>query len=94
MDEINIFCDTVFRTLAKSTRIFVGNGFTLAKLNMDDYYVDTFFISDMSLDIDKMYGITNKDLDFKTKLYRFCVNNPDRVFQGTKKYDFPIDNEE
>ncbi len=75
MNAVNRFvCDTV--------RIVCANGFDLLELDMKDFDKNVYFISYPHIERGKAYEIIDEDL--KLQLYDFCIENPDRVFQGEK----------
>ena len=82
MKELDDFLDTVYDICSKTATICFAHPNTLLKLNMRDFYKDTYFISDLNCEEDKC--IIVKDKQLKKELYRFCVKHKDRVFQGEK----------
>ena len=82
MKELNDFLDTVYDIWSKTAKICFAHPSTLLKLNMRDFYKDTYFISDLNCEENKF--ILVKDKQFKKELYRFCIKHEDRVFQGEK----------
>lgn len=83
MNELNVLLDTVYDVCSKTATICFGHPSTLLKLNMKDFYKDTYFISDLNCEEDKF--ILVKDEQLKKELYKFCVEHKDRVFQGEKE---------
>ena len=82
MKELADFVDSVYDVCSKTVTICFAHPSTLLKLNMKDFYKDTYFISDLNYEEDKF--ILVKDKQLKKELYRFCVKHKDRVFQGEK----------
>lgn len=83
MKELNDFLDTVYDVCSKTAIIYFAHPSTLLKLCMKDFYKDTYFISDLNCEEDKVILIKDKQL--KKELYRFCCEHEDRVFQGEKE---------
>ena len=82
MKELDDLLNTVYDVCSKTVTICFAHPSTLLKLNMRDFYKDTYFISDLNCEKDK--AILVKDKELKKELYRFCVKHKDRVFQGEK----------
>ena len=82
MNELNVLLDTVYDVCSKTATICFAHPNTLLKLCMKDFYKDTYFISDLNCEEDKVILIKDKQL--KKELYRFCCEHEDRVFQGEK----------
>ena len=83
MNELNVLLDTVYDVCSKTATIYFAHPNTLLKLCMKDFYKDTYFISDLNCEEDKVILIKDKQL--KKELYRFCCEHEDRVFQGEKE---------
>ena len=83
MNELNVLLDTVYDICSKTATICFAHPNTLLKLCMKDFYKDTYFISDLNCEEDKVILIKDKQL--KKELYRFCCEHEDRVFQGEKE---------
>ena len=83
MKELADFVDSVYDVCSKTVTICFAHPSTLLKLNMKDFYKDTYFISDLNYEEDKF--ILVKDKQLKKELYRFCCEHEDRVFQGEKE---------
>lgn len=86
--------EDIWRALARVNRIFIVNQEILSEFDMDDFCVDMFFVPNKDIEKERILEITNEDIDMKTELYKYCSKNPDKIKQGTKKYDFSLDNEE
>ena len=80
---IEDFCNTVTEVLSKYATICLGNYEDLIKLNMNDFDTDTYFISEPRIESGKIFVLQDEEL--KTKFYKFCIENEDRVFRGTKE---------
>lgn len=65
-----------------ATEIFMGNPFDLIEIDMSEIPSNCYFISENSVERNKMYHITDDYL--KRELYNFIENYPDRVFKGKK----------
>jgi hypothetical protein len=64
-----------------ATEIFMGNPFDLIEIDMSEIPSNCYFISENSVERNKMYHVTNDEL--KRALYKFFIEeNPDRVFRG------------
>lgn len=83
MKELDDLLNTVYDVCSRTATICFAHPSTLLKLNMKDFYKDTYFISDLNCEEDKC--IIVKDEQLKKELYIFCVNHKDRVFQGEKE---------
>ena len=83
MKELDDFVDSVYDVCSKTVTICFAHPSTLLKLNMKDFYKDTYFISDLNCEEDKC--IIVKDEQLKKEIYRFCCEHEDRVFQGEKE---------
>lgn len=83
MKELNDLLNTVYDIYSKTATICFAHPSTLLKLNMKDFYKDTYFISDLNCEEDKC--IIVKDEQLKKELYKFCIKHEDRVFQGRKR---------
>ena len=79
---INEFVDSVIDVCSKSTNIIFANGLDLLEMDMGKFSTETYFISDMSIERGTMQIVKNETA--KKKLYKFCIENEDRVFRGTK----------
>ena len=84
--------EDIWRALAENVTIVLIHTEKAALLNMDDYYVNTFFIPTDSIEKYKIAIID--DIDLKVEMYKDCIHNLNGALQGTKKYNFPLDNEE
>lgn len=82
MKELDDLLNTVYDVCSKTATICFAHPNTLLKLNMKDFYKDTYFISDLNCEEDKC--IIVKDEQLKKELYKFCIKHEDRVFQGRK----------
>lgn len=82
MKELDDLLNTVYDVCSRTVTICFAHPNTLLKLNMRDFYKDTYFISDLNCEEDKC--IIVKDEQLKKELYKFCINHEDRVFQGRK----------
>lgn len=82
MKELDDLLNTVYDIYSKTATICFAHPSTLLKLNMKDFYKDTYFISDLNCEEDKC--IIVKDEQLKKELYKFCIKHEDRVFQGRK----------
>ena len=82
MKELDDLLNTVYDVCSKTVTICFAHPSTLLKLNMRDFYKDTYFISDLNCEEDKC--IIVKDEQLKKELYKFCIKHEDRVFQGRK----------
>ena len=82
MKELDDFLDSVYDIYSRMATICFAHPSTLLKLNMKDFYKDTYFISDLNCEENKVIFIKDKQL--KKELYRFCIKYEDRVFQGEK----------
>ena len=82
MKELDDLLNTVYDVCSRTATICFAHPSTLLKLNMKDFYKDTYFISDLNCEEDKY--IIVKDEQLKKELYKFCINHEDRVFQGRK----------
>ena len=82
MKELDDLLNTLYNIYSKTATICFAHPSTLLKLNMKDFYKDTYFISDLNCEEDKC--IIVKDEQLKKELYKFCIKHEDRVFQGTK----------
>ena len=82
MKELDDLLNTVYDVCSKTAIICFAHPSTLLKLNMRDFYKDTYFISDLNCEENSI--ILVKDKQLKKELYRFCVKHKDRVFQGEK----------
>ena len=82
MKELDDLLNAVYNIYSKTVAICFAHPNTLLKLNMRDFYKDTYFISDLNCEEDKC--IIVKDEQLKKELYKFCINHEDRVFQGRK----------
>ena len=83
MKELDDFVDSVYDVCSRTAKICFGHPNTLLKLNMRDFYKDTYFISALNCEEDKC--IIVKDEQLKKEIYRFCCEHEDRVFQGEKE---------
>ena len=83
MKELDDFVDSVYDVCSRTAKICFGHPNTLLKLNMRDFYKDTYFISSLNCEEDKC--IIVKDEQLKKEIYRFCCEHEDRVFQGEKE---------
>lgn len=83
MKELDDLLNTVYGIYSKTATICFAHPSTLLKLNMKDFYKDTYFISDLNCEEDKC--IIVKDEQLKKELYKFCIKHEDRVFQGEKE---------
>ena len=83
MKELDDFVDSVYDVCSRTAKICFGHPNTLLKLNMRDFYKDTYFISALNCEEDKC--IIVKDEQLKKEIYRFCCEHKDRVFQGEKE---------
>ena len=83
MKELDDFVNSVYDIYSKTVTICFAHPSTLLKLNMRDFYKDTYFISDLNCEENSI--ILVKDKQLKKELYRFCVKHKDRVFQGEKE---------
>ena len=83
MKELDDFVDSVYDVYSRTAKICFGHPNTLLKLNMRDFYKDTYFISDLNCEENNI--ILVKDKQLKKELYRFCCEHEDRVFQGEKE---------
>lgn len=83
MKELDDLLNAVYDIYSKTVTICFAHPNTLLKLNMRDFYKDTYFISDLNCEENKF--ILVKDKQLKKELYRFYVNHKDRVFQGEKE---------
>lgn len=83
--EITIedFCNTVTEVLSKYATICLGNYEDLIQLDMNYFDTDTYFISEPSIEKGKV--ILLQDEELKRSFYKFCLENEDRVFRGTKE---------
>ena len=75
--------NTVYDIYSKTATICIAHPSILLKLNMIDFYKDTYFISDLNCEENKVLLVKDKQL--KKELYKFCVNHKDRAFQGEKE---------
>ena len=82
MKELDDFVDSVYDIYSKTATICFAHPNTLLKLNMRDFYKDTYFISDLNCEENKF--ILVKDKQLKKELYRFCCEHKDRIFRGEK----------
>ena len=82
MKELDDFVDSVYDIYSKTATICLTHPNTLLKLNMRDFYKDTYFISDLNCEENKVIFIKNKQL--KKELYIFCCEHKDRIFRGEK----------
>ena len=82
MKELDDLLNTVYDVCSKTAIICFAHPSTLLKLNIRDFYKDTYFISDLNCEEDKC--IIVKDEQLKKELYKFCIKHEDRVFQGEK----------
>lgn len=79
LEAIKQFSDHIY----EATVIFMGNPFDLIEIDMSKIPSNCYFISENSIERNKIYHITNDEL--KRELYKFFVEeNPDRVFRGKK----------
>ena len=83
MKKLDDFVDSVYDVCSRTAKICFGHPNTLLKLNMRDFYKDTYFISALNCEEDKC--IIVKDEQLKKEIYRFCCEHKDRVFQGEKE---------
>ena len=83
MKELDDFVDSVYDVCSRTAKICFGHPNTLLKLNMRDFYKDTYFIPALNCEEDKC--IIVKDEQLKKEIYRFCCEHEDRVFQGEKE---------
>ena len=83
MKELDDLLNTLYDIYSKTSTICFAHPSILLKLNMKDFYKDTYFISDLNCEEDKVIFIKDKQL--KKELYRFCCEHKDRVFQGEKE---------
>ena len=83
MKELNDLLNTVYDVCSRTATICFAHPSILLKLNMRDFYKDTYFISDLNCEEDKC--IIVKDEQLKKELYKFCIKHEDRVFQGEKE---------
>ena len=82
MKELDDLLNTLYDIYSKTATICFAHPSTLLKLNMRDFYKDTYFISDLNCEEDKC--IIVKDEQLKKELYKFCIKYEDRMFQGRK----------
>ena len=82
MKELNDLLNAVYDIYSKTAIICFAHPNTLSKLNMKDFYKDTYFISDLNCEEDKC--IIVKDEQLKKELYKFCIKHEDSVLQGRK----------
>ena len=82
MKELDDWLNTVYDVCSRIATICLAHPSTLLKLNMRDFYKDTYFISDLNCEENNI--ILVKDKQLKKELYRFCCEHEDRVFQGEK----------
>lgn len=80
---IDDFYNTVIETLSKYATICFGNYEDLIQLDMNNFNTDTYFISEPSIEKGKFVVLQDEEL--KQKFYKFCIENEDRVFRGTKE---------
>ena len=80
MKELDDFLNSVYDICSRMATKSFAHPSTLLKLNMKDFYKDTYFISDLNCEEDKC--IIVKDEQLKKELYKFCIKHEDRVFQG------------
>lgn len=83
MKELDDLLNIVYDVCSKTATICLAHPNTLLKFNMKDFYKDTYFISDLNCEENKVLLVKDKQL--KKELYIFCVNHKDRVFQGEKE---------
>ena len=65
-----------------ATEIFMGNPFDLIEIDMSEIPSNCYFISENSVERNKMYHVTDGAL--KRMLYDFIEKYPDRVFRGKR----------
>ena len=82
MKELDDFLDSVYDIYSRMATICFAHPNTLLKLNMRDFYKDTYFISDLNCEENNIILVTDKQL--KKELYKFCIKHEDRVLQGRK----------
>ena len=82
MKELDDLLNTVYDVCSRTATICFAHPSTLLKLNMRDFYKDTYFISDLNCEENKC--IIVKDEQLKKELYKFCIKHEDRVLQGRK----------
>lgn len=82
MKELNDLLNTVYDICSRTATICLAHPSILLKLNMRDFYKDTYFISDLNCEENKVLLVKDKQL--KKELYKFCCEHEDRVFQGRK----------
>lgn len=83
MKELDDLLNTVYDVCSRTVTICIAHPSILLKLNMRDFYKDTYFISDLNCEENKVLLVKDKQL--KKELYIFCVYHKDRVFQGEKE---------
>lgn len=81
-NDINIL-NNFYKILSKCSDIFMGNPMDLLELDMNEFYVGTYFISSPHLEKGTMLKIVDEYL--KYDLIKFCIENEDRVFKGCKE---------
>lgn len=79
---INAFVDECLNVVSTTVHILLANGFDLIELDMSNFSPKIFFIPNPTIERGKMILI--KDPELNRNLYKFCIKNKDRVFQGTK----------
>ena len=75
--------NTIYNWISKCSNILIGNPMDLLELDMNEFYVGTYFISSPHLEKGTMLKIVDEDL--KYDLIKFCIENEDRVFRGCKE---------
>ena len=83
MKELDDLLNAVYDIYSTTATICFAHTNTLLKLNMRDFYKDTYFISDLNCEENNIIRVKDKQL--KKELYRFCCEHEDRVFQGEKE---------
>ncbi len=86
-----ISSEDIWRALAINVEITMMSSKVIDSLYMGAFYINQYFIPTDELEWDKIIKITNDDIDLKVEFYKYCIKNPNKVYQGTKKYNFPID---
>ena len=65
-----------------TTEIFLSHPLDLLEMDMEQFPINCYFISILSVKRGELLCI--KDNELKEELYNFVKNNPDRVFRGKR----------
>lgn len=75
---VNDFSESLYKYIT----ICIANPNTLLKLDMNNFGINIWFLSDITMEEDKIMEVVSGKL--KRELYKFCEEHPDRCFKGTR----------